>query len=144
MKFKNLLNEQVQPKTKEELKKIIEKNIKKNGNNCDLNFIDVSLIKDMSFLFQGSKFNGDISKWDVSKVTNMSYMFLDSKFNGDISKWNVSNVEYMEFMFRHSKFNGDISKWGVSKKVKGEDMWGAFDNCPLHKNPPKWYKIISI
>ena len=37
-----------QPKTKDELKKIIEDTIKEQGNNCDLNFIDTSLIKDMS------------------------------------------------------------------------------------------------
>ena len=89
MKFKYCLNESVktavQPKTKNELKKIIEDTIKEQGNKCDLNFIDTSLIKDMSRLFSGSKFNGDISKWNVSSVENMSYMFNCSNFNGDIS-----------------------------------------------------------
>ena len=47
----------------------------------------------MSYLFSGSKFNGDISEWDVSNVDNMRGMFLDSKFNGDISKWNTGNVK---------------------------------------------------
>lgn len=36
--------------------------------SADLNFIDTSLIKDMSRLFKNSEFNGDISKWDVSNV----------------------------------------------------------------------------
>ena len=51
----------VQPKTKEELKKLIENTIKENGIKCDLNFIDISLITDMSGMFDGSRFNGDIS-----------------------------------------------------------------------------------
>ena len=67
MKFKHILNEQVQPKTKEELQKIIEKTIKEQGYNCDLNFIDVSKITEMDYLFfKMRKFNGDISKWEVS------------------------------------------------------------------------------
>ena len=64
-----------QPKTKEELKEIIKERMKTNGPDCDLNDIDVSLVKDMSFLFCRSKFNGDISKWDVSNVESMDSMF---------------------------------------------------------------------
>ena len=66
----------VQPKTKDELKKIIEDTIKEQGNNCDLNFIDTSLIKNMSGLFYKSYFNGDISQWDVSNVKDMKGMFM--------------------------------------------------------------------
>ena len=65
MKFRDLLNEAesaVRPKNKKELEQIIKKEIKKNGKNCDLNFIDTSLIKDMSYLFSYSNFNGDISE----------------------------------------------------------------------------------
>ena len=40
-------------------------------------------------------------------------------------------------MFAYSEFNTDISKWDVSN-VK--DMGGMFNECPLEKNPPKWYK----
>ena len=57
-----------QPKTNLELKSIIEERISKEGPNCDLNDIDVSLVTNMSYLFYGSKFNGDISKWNVSNV----------------------------------------------------------------------------
>ena len=83
----------VQPKNIKELVKIIEDTIKKEGSNCNLNFIDTSCIKDMSYLFSDNKFNGDISEWDVSNVDNMRGMFLDSKFSNNISKWNTRNVK---------------------------------------------------
>ena len=64
-----------------------------------LNWIDTSNIAQMSFLFSGSKFNGDISKWDVSNVKYMEYTFRDSLFTGDISNWNTENVKMMDGMF---------------------------------------------
>ena len=83
------------PKTKEELQDIIKQRIKQDGNECDLNDIDVSNIIDMSSLFKGTNFNGDISNWNVSNVTNMGSMFYGcTKFNQDISSWDVSNVTY--------------------------------------------------
>ena len=141
-----------QPKTKDELKKIIEDRISKEGPNCDLNDIDVSLITDMYCMFYGSDFNGDISKWntsnvedmshmfnssdftgdisnwDVSNVDDMSYLFRDSKCNGDISKWNVANVKCMIAMFAYSKFNRDISKWKINKNC---NTWFMFAGCPI-------------
>ena len=88
-----------QPKTRIELKEIIEDRISKEGPNCYLNDIDVSLIEDMSYIFFCSKFDGDISDWNVSNVENMLGMFAYSKFNGDISKWDTSNVTDMTVVF---------------------------------------------
>ena len=85
--FKKSVKTTIQPKTKDELKKIIEYTIKEQGYNCNLNFIDTSKITDMSRLFCGSKFNGDISKWDVSNVKDMSWMFKKSHF--EISPMNL-------------------------------------------------------
>ena len=126
------------PESKNELKNIIKQRIKKEGNNVDLNDIDVSNITDMSYLFSDSDFNGDISKWNVSNVTNMGYMFLGCEsFNQDISKWNVSNVTNMSSMFRKCKnFNQDISKWNVSNVNKN---YNIFNNCPIEeKYKPKF------
>lgn len=144
----------VQPKTKDELEKIIEDTIKEKGSNCDLNFIDTSLITDMSRLFMGSDFNGiiskwnvsnvrdmsgmfseniyfegDLSDWDVSNVEDMSTMFYATSFKGNLSKWNVSNVRYMGYMFAESEFNSDIHEWDVSNVINMDHMFyrSAFD-----------------
>ena len=108
---------------REELKKTISYFINQYGNKCNLNWIDVSNVTDMSSLFQSTEFNGDISKWDVSNVTNMSGMFAYSLFDKDISGWDVSNVTDMSYMFSHSCFTGDISKWDVSNVIKMEFMF---------------------
>ena len=60
---------------KRTLKVLIRSCMEMYGNDCCLNWIDVSEITDMSDMFAYSKFNVDISGWDVSSVTNMSGMF---------------------------------------------------------------------
>ena len=112
-----------QPKNRAELEFLIKETIEKKSAGCDLNFIDVSQITDMSRLFEESDFNGDISQWDVSNVTTMEKMFRKSKFMGDISQWNVSKVTNMEGCFSQSKFNGDISNWDVSNVTNMRSMF---------------------
>ena len=119
-----------QPKTKEELEQIIKDRISKEGLNCDLNDIDVSLIDDMSWLFYYSKFNGDISNWNVCNVKYMHGMFGNSNFNGDISRWDVSNARDMTGMFANSKFNQDISNWKIRKDCNARLM---FAMCHIRK-----------
>ena len=126
-----------QPTTIDELRDIIKARVSKEGPNCDLNDIDVSLITDMSDLFYKSKFTGDISKWNTSKVTNMSGMFSKSNFNGDISNWDVSKVEDMSWMFDKSKFNSDISNWNINKDCKAFNM---FNECQIKEE----YKPKSL
>ena len=117
-----------QPKTRDELEQIIKARISKEGYNCDLNDIDVSLITDMSYLFFISKFDGDISRWNVSNVIDMTGMFYKSNFNQPIGGWNVINVESMSYMFSESKFNKDISKWKINKDCCVNRM---FVECPI-------------
>ena len=83
------------PETREELDKLILKAIKKDGYECDLSFIDTSLITDMSCLFMDfPHFNGKINNWDVSNVTDMHHMFSFARtFNQPLEKWNVSKME---------------------------------------------------
>ena len=127
---------------RQHLEQLIKEAFEKDGLNCDLNFIDVSNITDMSKLFGDPifnrdlmDFNGDISKWDVSNVKDMHSMFFDSKFNGDISKWDVHNVEDMHTMFFGTPFNGDISNWDVPH-VK--DMSYMFANSQFNGDISKW------
>jgi hypothetical protein len=149
------------PKTKKELIKMIKKEIKEKGLNCDLNHIKTHKITDMSFLFANhtegygfGNFNGDISKWDVSNVKTMKSMFEKSYFNQPINDWKISKVENMSFMFLWTKeFNQPLDKWNVSnvKHMTGMfqiartfnqdiSMWkinsncitfGMFDNCNI-------------
>ena len=119
----------VTAKSKKHLKALIRETIKKEGYKCDLNFIDVSQVTDMSWLFDFNsdnelgKFNGDISKWNVSNVSDMQGMFVYSEFNKDISGWDVSSVTDMGGMFSYSCFNGDITlpAWDGSVRKKSRD-----------------------
>ena len=114
---------------KEHLQQLIDEAIDEDGVECDLNFIDVRLIKDMSSLFAWDEdshrheFKGDISQWNVSNVEDMSCMFYGSEFDGDISDWDVSCVTDMHEMFVQSKFNGDISLWDVSSVTTMHEMF---------------------
>ena len=75
------------PKTRDELKELVDKLIKERGNEANLNDIDTSEITDMYGMFKDSNFNGDISKWDVSNVKNMKYMFYDNPLYKNPPKW---------------------------------------------------------
>jgi len=95
----------VSPKDITELRNIIRDEIDKHGVHCDLNFIDISKITDLSHLFSEPdvyKFDGDISKWDVSHVDTFDYMFFESDFTGkygDISNWHIKNGATGKCMF---------------------------------------------
>ena len=129
------MKEKIVAQSKNHLKELIANEIALNGNNCDLNHIDVSFVEDMSDVFRGSSFNGNISKWNVSKVKSMYCLFYDSQFNGEISKWDVSKVEDMYGMFNNSLFNGNISGWDVSN-VK--DMCFMFYNSQFSGETGNW------
>lgn len=110
------------------LKRVIGLACEKYGYKCSLNWIDVSHIDNMAWLFGYSMFNGDISRWVVSRVTNMNFMFHCSDFDSDIYRWNTARVQTMYHMFWRSSFNHDISGWNVLRVTNHVDI---FDGCPI-------------
>lgn len=109
-------------------------------HNIDISKWNVSNVTNMDGMFFNCKnFNCDLSQWDVSNVTHMANMFFNcNKFNSDLSQWDVSNVTNMFYMFRGChNFNCDLNDWNIHNL---EDYTWIFHDCPLEKNPPKWYK----
>ena len=160
--------ERPKPTSRDELKSIIEDELKRQGPDADLNFIDVSEITDMRFIFYDKKianikidewdvlnvtdmswmfsssknFNCNLSEWDVSKVTNMTEMFYGCiNFDSDLSKWDVSSVIKMDGMFeRCIHFNSDLSGWNVSKVTSYDEI---FADCGIELNPELQPKFIN-
>ncbi len=93
------------------IRELVRQNIETWGNDVDLNNIDVSEVTDMSGLFEGTDFCGDIDRWNVSNVKNMTSMFKNC-----------------------SHFNGDLTGWEIDKECRTDEM---FDGCFIdEKNKP--------
>lgn len=136
------LQKTYKPKSKDELINIISYFIEKYGDDADLNFIDTSEIKDMSYLFKSfPNFNGDIDLWDVSNVKDLNCMFKDCKQikQLNLSNWNVEKCKDFSDMFYGCKSLisvGDISNWNISK---AKFMINMFDGCSsLKLDLSKW------
>ena len=131
------MSKEIEVESLKELIKIIKKEIKKNGDKCNLNHIDISNLMDLNNLFSSEfkKFNGNISKWDTSNILRMDFMFSNSIFNGDISNWDVSSVVRMDSMFSHSKFNQDIANWDTSSALRMDFM---FLNSKFNQDISNW------
>ncbi|AAP77327.1 BspA family leucine-rich repeat surface protein [Helicobacter hepaticus] len=110
----------ITPKNKMKLQKLVK--LKKQY----LGDIDISNIKDLSFLFEDVDRNdfAGIENWDTSKVTTMQDMFRYSNFNENISTWDTSKVKNFSFMFEENKvFNQPIDKWDTSSATNFSCMF---------------------
>lgn len=153
------------PTNKEQLRSIISDELKHQGSDADLNFIDTSLVTDMSSLFIDLKpgnikidewdtsnvtnmrqlfmncgdLVGDLSNWDVSNVTDMYAMFFNCySFNSDLSAWDVSNVKNTRYMFyRCYGLNTDLSNWNLKPGCFTNDMFTEADKQRI----PIWYRF---
>ena len=75
------MNVKFKPKTKSELRSAIELFCSGSSEYGDINDWDVSLITDMSFMFENCiNFNQPLNNWDVSNVTNMLHMFYNCPY----------------------------------------------------------------
>ena len=127
--------------SREEIKEYLKSEIKKQGKNVVIRNLDVSLVEDLSFLFNGIAAGVeslDLSGWKTSNVEDMSVMFytcLDLE-SLDLSGWDVSNVKNMSGMFIDctNLKSLDLSGWDTSK-VK--DMRNMFYECPAP------YKVVD-
>ena len=147
----------MKPANKQALVDEITRAMDAHGNEVDLNYIDVSDITDMSYLFSShakgygrQAFNGDISEWDVSKVTDMKYMFSGATlFNQDISEWDVSGVQSMILMFKDATvFSQNIDVWGqrINNVIKTFSWSGValmFDGSGLANKLPSWCASVT-
>lgn len=86
---KNSMDYKYIPRTKAELRTAILAEVEIQGREADLNCIDTSEIKDMSRLFAGIDFNGDISGWNFESVGKLT---LPESFEGDIPIMGMSHV----------------------------------------------------
>lgn len=107
--------------TNETIHNIVIDEIKRLGNDCDLNHIDVSgvtnLYHDHYALFEHTDFCGDVSKWQVGNCECFTGVFYDCpNFNCDLSSWDMSQAKIIASMFRGcSEFNQDIGNWNFTQ-----------------------------
>ena len=155
----------VRPTSKEQLRSIVQDEVRRQGSDADLNFIDTSLITDMSSLFTDlHPKNIKVDEWDVSNVTNMRQLFMNCgdlvanlsawdvsnvtdmyamffncySFNSDLSDWDVGNVKNTRYMFyRCYALNTDLSNWKLKTGCFTNDMFTEADN----QRVPIWYRF---
>ena len=108
----------------EQLKQMIAN---KDSNIAD---VDVSEIKDMSYLFYKTDFGGswtaDLSGWDTSNVEYMSWMFKNCKELTKVSLPHTEKVENMAGMFYGCK---ELTKVELPRIEKVKSMIGMFEGC---------------
>ena len=117
----------------EEIREYLKSEIERQGENVVIKNLDVSLIEDLSYLFDGIGYDVkalNLSGWKTSGVKKMADMFYShySLKSLDLSGWDTSNVENMYGMFGgcESLESLDISGWDTSNV---ENMYDMFSEC---------------
>lgn len=126
---------QPQPQTKQALRAMLERYCKGSRSYGEPNTWDVTLIKDMKYLFaELENFNAPVNSWDVSGVWNMCAMFEGAtSFNQILDNWDMSSVTIMNRMFhRATSFNCCLSAWDTSNVT---DMYCMFKGATSYNQP---------
>ena len=164
-------NEYYYPKNRQELIEIIAKKYQKYKDNndyiLDLNDIDISNVKDLSYLFELIKPKAvDMNMWDTKHVTDIHGLFWNNKITEEINidNWDVSNVEtaYGAFYFCKNLKKMSLKNWNFKNCKEFDLMFKGCENLdtrftdtwimPKHtitydsmfegcKYAPKWYQI---
>ena len=100
-----------QPKTMEELREWLEEYCKGVKNYGEPNTWDVTLVTDMSCLFENlEKFNAPIDQWNTSEVTDMSSMFEGAtSFNQPITMDTLKVTDMSRMFHSASSFNQPLT-----------------------------------
>lgn len=137
------------PKTKEELRKIIQTRYDENtvgSETMNLNDIDVSAIKDFSDLFDNIGLSLvkvlDVSDWEISNATNISYMFRDLKYVEEIKvdNWNVTEIRKFIGVFSlcEKLKKIDLSNWNPRSAQVMKYMFNGCENLESIGNVSNW------
>ena len=111
------------------IKEIVKEEMRRLGNDADLNHINTSKVTSFESLFDTLDFCGDVSEWDVHNVRVFSNMFFACrKFDCDLSKWETESATNMTWMFGYCEnFQGaGVEKFIVDKVFDFSQM---FINC---------------
>ena len=115
---------------------VFENNIRINDFTEWLNYVDISKLTSISYMFDGVKYKTlDLRSWDVSKIKNMYSTFSQSSglTSLDVSNWNTSAVTNMDSLF--NKCSGltslDVSNWNTSAVTNMSNMFGYFSMSSL-------------
>ena len=101
---------------------------KPNGH-LPLENLDISQIDDLSNVFYGSPFKGDLSKWDFNNVKKMNFTFCLSDLDNDsLKNLDFKNIISANYCFANSKFAGDISEWQNFENTNIEGMFSINGN----------------
>ncbi|WP_222987507.1 BspA family leucine-rich repeat surface protein [Psittacicella hinzii] len=101
-------------------------------DRIDLNFIDVSQIKDLNHVFSGEFDVIEKDKFKEEDFKNLNVVQIDSNYsvckspfsyNIDISRWDTRNVTTLGYTFACSLVDFNISNWNTSNVT---NMHGAF------------------
>lgn len=135
---------------------IVRREIETLGENASLNHIDVSQVTDffnwpsgegepenITGLFEGTGFYGDVSGWDMSNAKIVDWMFKGCEnFDCDISRWDMSNVETCRGMFSGCKaFFQDLTKWNMKNVRFKKDRHYMFEDSAMIRGMQYWPKF---
>jgi hypothetical protein len=91
-------------------------------------------VTDISYMFQNATIGTNINQLNVSNIKNMSYMFYDAMFKENVSfnAWEVHSVTNMNHMFDGVRFeqnvNLNLNNWNMNESVTINNM---FENANI-------------